>query len=106
MEKRLTDFEEKVIEKLRGIPRGKVTTYGFLARALDKPKAARAIGNAVGKNPFAPRVPCHRVVKSNGLLGGYSGTGGVKMKIELLKKEGIETMKGEIVDFEKKLFKF
>ena len=106
MEKKITDFEEKVIEKLRAIPKGKVTTYGFLARTLRRPKSSRAVGNAVGKNPFAPKAPCHRVVKADGIIGGYSGNGGVNKKIDLLSKEGIEVKKGRIVDFEQKLYKF
>ena len=59
-----------------------------MAIAINRPYSARAVGNAVGKNPYAPRIPCHRVVKSNGSLGGYSGLGGIKTKKKLLKKEG------------------
>ena len=70
------------------IPRGKVKTYKEIATDLKKPNSARAIANACAKNPYAPAVPCHRVIRSDGKLGGYSGSGGVKMKEKLLKKEG------------------
>ncbi|MEA2007398.1 MAG: MGMT family protein [Patescibacteria group bacterium] len=69
MRERLTDSEEKVIEKLRGTLRGKVTTYGFLARALDRLRVAWSIDNAVGKNPFASKVHCYRVVKTSVIVG-------------------------------------
>ena len=60
-----------------------------MAKAIGKPLAARAVANAIGKNPYAPKIPCHRVVRYDGSLGGYSGKGGVKIKRFLLKKEGI-----------------
>jgi len=100
----LSNFEQKVIEKMKEIPRGKVTTYGLLARAIRKPKAVRAVGNAVGKNPFAPRIPCHRVVRVDGTIGGY--TGGVRTKVGLLKKEGVMVQKGRVANFNSKLFEF
>jgi O-6-methylguanine DNA methyltransferase len=90
------------------IPRGKVTTYGLIARKL-KTAAYRAVGNACRNNPYAPRVPCHRVVKSDGTIGGFGGkTSGktVRDKVELLRKEGVQVKDGKIVDFEKALFKF
>ena len=64
-------------------------SYKQVAIAINKPKSARAVANAVGKNPFAPKIPCHRVIRSDGSLGGYSGKGGLKTKKLLLKKEGI-----------------
>lgn len=100
------DFNEKVWQALKLIPRGRVTTYKELARYLKNPKAARAVGNACGKNPFSPKTPCHRVIKSDGSLGGYSGREGLKRKIYLLKKEGIEVDKGKIKDFKDKSYKF
>ena len=60
-----------------------------MAKAIGKPLAARAVANAIGKNPYAPKIPCHRVIRSDGSLGGYSGKGGVKTKRFLLQKEGI-----------------
>jgi len=88
------------------IPQGRVTTYGLIARKL-KTKAYRAVGNACRNNPYAPRVPCHRVVKSDGAIGGFGGkTSGstVNEKIRLLRKENVEVKNGRIVNFEKVLF--
>ena len=70
------------------IPRGETRTYGWIAKKIGYPRSARAVGNALGKNPFAPFVPCHRVLRSDGSLGGYSG--GTKKKKFLLKAEGIK----------------
>ena len=83
-----TKFQLKVWAYLRKIPRGSVKTYSQVAKAIGKPLAVRAVANAIGKNPYAPKIPCHRVIKSNGSLGGYSGLGGIKTKKKLLKKEG------------------
>ena len=91
---------------MRHIPKGKVTTYGAIAKYLGKPGAVRAVGTAVGRNPFAPEIPCHRVVRSDGSIGNYSGGEGVKTKIELLKKEGVEISKGRVTAFEKILYRF
>ena len=71
------------------IPCGKVKTYAQIAKAIGKPQAFRAVANAVSKNPCPPRIPCHRVIRSDGKLGGYSAKGGLKTKKSLLKKEGI-----------------
>ena len=60
-----------------------------MAKAIGKPRAVRAVANAIAKNPYAPKIPCHRVIRSDGSLGGYSGKGGVKTKRFLLQKEGI-----------------
>ncbi len=84
-----TPFQKKVWVTLCRIPKGKTVTYAQLAHAIGKPKAVRAVANAVGANPFAPKVPCHRVVRSDGKLGGYSGRGGVATKVRLLKSEGV-----------------
>jgi methylated-DNA-[protein]-cysteine S-methyltransferase len=84
-----TEFQLKVWAYLRKIPRGSVKTYYQVAKAIGKPLATRAVANAIGKNPYAPKIPCHRVIRSDGSLGGYSGKGGVKTKRFLLKKEGI-----------------
>ena len=83
-----TKFQLKVWKYLTKIPPGTVKTYKDIAILLKKPNAARAVANACAKNPFAPFIPCHRVVRSDGKLGGYSGYGGVKTKKKLLKKEG------------------
>ena len=84
-----TEFQLKVWGYLRKIPRGSVKTYSQVAKDIGKPLAVRAVANAIGKNPYAPKIPCHRVIRSDGSLGGYSGKGGVKTKRFLLKKEGI-----------------
>ena len=84
-----TKFQLKVWNYLKKIPYGKVKTYSEVAKAIGKPLAVRAVANAIGKNPLAPQIPCHRVIRSVGSLGGYSGKGGIKTKRLLLKKEGI-----------------
>ncbi|MEK9544853.1 MAG: MGMT family protein [Pelagibacteraceae bacterium] len=84
-----TVFQLKVWNYLKKIPRGKVITYLDLAKAIKMPKAVRAVANAVGKNPYPPKIPCHRVIRSDGKLGGYSAPGGIKTKKKLLKMEGI-----------------
>ncbi len=96
-------FNERCYALLRKVPRGKVTTYKTLANALGT-RAYRAVGQAMNKNPYAPKVPCHRVVSSDGGLGGFAS--GSKRKIEMLKKEGISVREGRIVDFEKKIHDF
>ena len=85
-----TKFQQQVWRYLLKIPYGKVKTYKEIAIKLNKPNSARAIANACAKNPYAPSIPCHRVIRSDGSLGGYSGRGGVKTKRFLLKKEGIK----------------
>ena len=84
-----TKFQKKVWNYLKTIKKGSVKSYKEVAIGINRPKSARAVANAVGKNPFAPKIPCHRVIRSDGSLGGYSGKGGVKTKRKLLKKEGI-----------------
>ena len=84
-----TKFQKKVWNYLKTIRKGTLKTYKQVAIGINRPKSARAVANAVGKNPFAPKIPCHRVIRSDGSLGGYSGKGGYKTKRLLLKKEGI-----------------
>ena len=84
-----TKFQIKVWKYLRSIPKGHVRTYSQVAKAINKPKAVRAVANAIGKNPYAPEIPCHRVIRSDGSLGGYSGKGGINTKRKLLKLEGV-----------------
>ena len=83
-----TKFQLKVWKYLKSIPKGKVNTYKQVAIGINRPKSARAVANACAKNPYAPKIPCHRVIRSDGLLGGYSAKGGIKTKKLLLKKEG------------------
>ena len=102
------NFDERVWKLMEKIPRGRVTTYGQIARKLNS-KAYRAVGNACRKNPYAPRVPCHRVVRSDGTIGGFGGkTSGktVEEKTLLLREENVEVRNGRVVDFEKVLFRF
>ncbi len=96
-------FNQKVWNLTKKIPKGKVTTYKILAEKLST-RAYRAVGNAMAKNPYAPKVPCHRVVNSNGEVGNYSGKGGKKGKIRMLEKEGIKIKNNKVVDFEKVVF--
>ena len=84
-----TRFQIKVWNYLKKIPKGKVKTYLEVAKAIGMPKAFRAVANAVGKNPYPPKIPCHRVIRSDGTLGGYSGKGGILKKKQLLKLEKV-----------------
>ena len=85
-----TKFQLKVWEYLKKIPKGEVKSYKEVAIAIKSPKSARAVANACAKNPFAPKIPCHRVIRSDGGLGGYSGKGGIKQKLKLLRSEKVE----------------
>ena len=84
-----TPFQKSVWRELLNIPRGQVITYAELARRIGRPSAVRAVANAVGKNPCAPEIPCHRVIRTDGTLGGYSGPGGIETKKKLLRSEGV-----------------
>lgn len=84
-----TSFQIKVWKEISKIPKGKVITYKELAKSIGRPKSSRAVANACGKNPFPIRIPCHRVIRSDGSLGGYSGKGGIRTKKNLLKDEGV-----------------
>ena len=85
-----TKFQLKIWKYLQTIPKGTVKTYKQVAIAIKKPKSARAVANACGKNPYAPKIPCHRVIRSDGGLGGYSGIGGIKTKLRLLRSEKVD----------------
>ena len=101
-------FNEKVWALMKRIPRGNVTTYKIIAERMNT-KAYRAVGNACRRNPNPPHIPCHRVVKSDGGIGGFKGkTSGtsIQEKKLLLKKEGIDIENGKIMNFEEILFKF
>ena len=94
----MTKFQTKVLEALRKIPKGKVVTYADLARYVGSPRAVRAVGTAVGKNPHLLIVPCHRVVRSDGSVGIYAK--GSKKKIQLLLKENVRVI-GNKIDLKK-----
>lgn len=99
----MTNFQNLCYQTLKAhVPAGRVITYGALAKLISHPKAHRAVGSAMHKNPFAPEVPCHRVVKSNGEIGGFSE--GVSVKIKRLQKEGVLVKNGKIVNFDKICF--
>ena len=87
--KKLTHFELQVLNEIKKIPKGQVITYKELAIRIGRPTAYRAVANACGKNPYAPKIPCHRVIRSDGGLGGYSGRGGIKQKLKLLRSEKV-----------------
>ena len=103
-------FNEKIYALLKKVPKGKVTTYKALAEALGT-RAYRAAGQAMRCNPYAPQVPCHRVVASDGRIGGFMGKNNpeskeVKKKIRMLRKEGVGIIGNHVFDFEKRLFYF
>ena len=85
-----TNFQRTVWKEISKIPYGETRTYKDLAIAIGKPNSSRAVANACGKNPYPVIIPCHRVIRSDGKLGGYSGVGGVKKKKELLKIENVK----------------
>ena len=84
-----TKFQIKVWKYLIKIPKGSVRTYKQVAIGINRPNSSRAVANACGKNPYSPKVPCHRVIRSDGALGGYSGKGGIKQKLKLLRSEKV-----------------
>ena len=84
-----TNFQKKVWKFLKTIPKGKVKTYKQVAIGIKRHKSARAVANACAKNPYSPKIPCHRVIRSDGGLGGYSARGGIKKKLRLLRSEKI-----------------
>ena len=83
-----TPFQIKVWKEINKIPKGYTKTYKEIAHLIGKPKSSRAVANACGKNPYVPFIPCHRVIRSDRYLGGYSGKGGVEEKRKLLIEEG------------------
>ena len=102
------NFNQKCYNLIKKVPKGKITTYKEIAKAL-KTQAYQAVGNAMRNNPYTPQVPCHRVVKSDGRIGGFKGKKSgkaIKEKIKMLKKEGIEFKSNKIKNFEEVLFKF
>ena len=92
------NLEDKVYKKLLEVPPGMVTTYGELARAVGLKNGQRVIGRIMNKNPFPVIIPCHRVIKSNGKIGGYAW--GEKIKTNMLSKEGVKIKNGKIIDLE------
>ena len=100
-----TLFQSKVYAICSKVPKGRVTTYKEIGKKLGKDGMIyRAVGNALNKNPYAPKVPCHRVVASNGTLGGFAFS--LEKKKKLLQKEGIKIKNNTLLDFEKVVFRF
>ena len=103
----MLSFNQRVYQLLLQVPKGRITTYKALAEAMDS-QAYQAVGNALKNNPDAPRIPCHRVVKNNGHIGGFNGhTKGkeIERKINLLTAEGVKINQGKIQNFTKIFFK-
>ncbi len=97
-------LEQQVYKKLTEVPQGKITTYGDLAKAVGLKNGQRMIGQIMKKNPYPGIIPCHRVVKSDGKIGGYAYGGAVKTN--MLRIEGIQIQNGKILDWHNKLHKF
>ncbi|WP_101477250.1 MGMT family protein [Candidatus Nitrosotalea bavarica] len=93
------NLENEVYKKLLQVPKGKVTTYSELAKAVGLKNGQRSVGRMMNKNPFPVIVPCHRVILSNGKIGGYAW--GEKIKTNMLSKEGIKIKNGKILDSDK-----
>ena len=91
-------FTEKVYAAVKRIPKGKVATYGYIAQLAGNLRAARAVGMCMKHNPYAPVVPCHRVVAKDGALTGYSGKGGIQGKQKLLQAEGVCFLKNNKIN--------
>jgi len=98
------NLEYKVYKKLLDVPKGKITTYGDLGKAVGLKNGQRIIGKIMNKNPYPALVPCHRVVMSTGKIGSYSY--GENVKTKMLSDEGIEIINGSIENFDKRLFRF
>ena len=97
-------LEDKVYRKLISVPPGKITTYSELAKSVGLKNGQRQIGQIMKNNPFPVIVPCHRVVKSNGTIGGYAF--GIRIKANMLSNEGIKISRGKILDYKKMMFYF
>jgi len=97
-------LDKKIYEKLLKVPEGKITTYGELAKAVGFTNGQRAVGKIMNKNPYPVIIPCHRVVKADGKVGGYAY--GEKIKINMLKKEGVKINDGKIKDWEDTFYRF
>jgi methylated-DNA-[protein]-cysteine S-methyltransferase len=97
-------LDKKIYKKLLEVPEGKITTYGELAKAVGFTNGQRAVGKFMNKNPYPVIIPCHRVVKADGKVGGYAF--GEEIKTNMLKKEGIRVKDGKILDWENAVYRF
>ena len=98
------NLEQKIYKKLLEVPKGQITTYGELAKAVGLKNGQRVIGKIMNKNPYPVIVPCHRVVMSTGKVGGYAY--GEKIKTKMLNDEGIQIKNGKILDLENRIYRF
>jgi len=97
-------LDKKIYKKLLEVPKGKITTYGELAKAVGLKNGQRAVGKIMNKNPYPVIIPCHRVINSNGKIGGYAY--GQEIKSNMLSKEGIKIQNGKILDLENSIYRF
>ena len=98
------NLQQKIYKKLLEVPKGQITTYGELAKAVGLKNGQRAVGKIMNKNPYPVIIPCHRVVMSTGKIGGYAY--GELVKTKMLNDEGIEIQNGKIVELENKIYRF
>ena len=97
-------LEQKIFKKLLDVPKGKVTTYGELAKAVGLKNGQRVVGKIMNQNPYPVIIPCHRVVMSSGKIGGYAF--GEDVKTKMLANEGLEILDGKIVNWKNKIYRF
>lgn len=98
------NLQQKIYKKLLEVPKGQITTYGELAKAVGLKNGQRAVGKIMNKNPYPVIIPCHRVVMSTGKIGGYAY--GANVKTKMLNDEGIKIQNGKIVELENKIYRF
>jgi methylated-DNA-[protein]-cysteine S-methyltransferase len=98
------NIQQKVLKKLLEVPKGRITTYGELAKAVGLKNGQRAVGKIMNKNPYPGIIPCHRVVMSTGKIGGYAY--GVHVKTNMLNNEGVKIKNGKIADMENAIYRF
>lgn len=98
------NLEQEIYKKLLKVPKGQITTYGELAKAVGLKNGQRAVGKIMNKNPYPVIIPCHRVVMSDGKVGGYAY--GEHIKAKMLNDEGIEIKDGKILDWENRVYRF
>ena len=98
------NLDQKIYKKLLEVPKGQITTYGELAKAVGLKNGQRVIGKIMNKNPYPVIIPCHRVVMSTGKIGGYAY--GEQIKINLLNDEGIQIKNGKIIDLKNRIYRF
>jgi methylated-DNA-[protein]-cysteine S-methyltransferase len=97
-------LEEKIYKKLLEVPKGKITTYGELAKAVGLKNGQRVVGKIMNKNPYPVIIPCHRVIMATGKIGGYAF--GEQIKTNMLNDEGIQIKNGKILDLENRVYRF